>query len=797
MSLHARVGQAWATLNRIERSAECEKAASGHDTRMIQDSTNLFERARVPLAISLATEKITRGIDNYHIDIYLSPSYTNQVRQAVEKQLTLAIAGKKLAVRGEEFDRLRKTYSEVVEVSLHRTKTDLKPEVLAVIQFGLSKFVVEETRRQLDEIARHMEDALVQQQQSGARTMLTTQEKLQTFRQGYSENLYKVCRLIFKLLQREESNELRALRAQYLDDVLPQSDILLFNPLLCSRELDLPVMLLECYSFWSESAAEFFKINHSLENFFKKKIKKLKGTALRIERKGMTVQSEVHDEMGALIEVQKFLGPPPQQEEIFEEFSWLDEPGNIRLLFDSSIHQGMYEKIREEQGFFKARSFRKQATRLEKSFSGVGKALGKEEVTKRMYAAYLLRASWTERHAELIAIRSACDYIIGIDRKKILKEIDQTEDGALGLVKKLDQLSDYMEKKFKEELDDKLLQMITDWSRYRLHLKCFRFAHRVYSRINVITDEEKLRLSRESGQLHELLDEKDYKEGDSTSTEIIRHTIIKADVRGSTTVTTELTKKNLNPASYFSQRFFEPINELLGTYGASKVFIEGDAIILSIYEHNNDPQQWFSVSRACGIAKGIIDIVNSRNAHARQMKLPFLEVGIGICFANNKPMFLYDEQKPIMISSAIGDADRMSSSSWKLRNQLKLNGFSVEVLQLSDKDVQKGEKGQEHIRYNVNGVLLDRQAFLKLKSELKLKRLGLRLGGKPVVLYVGSYPDVEGKLREIIVREGKVKVWETDHVVNGSETGELYHEVVTNAKINAQISGMLKKAGAA
>ena len=54
---------------------------------------------------------------------------------------------------------------------------------------------------------------------------------------------------------------------------------------------------------------------------------------------------------------------------------------------------------------------------------------------------------------------------------------------------------------------------------------------------------------------------------------------MKADVRGSTTVTDELQNKGLNPASYFSTRFFNPINKILETYGAHKVFIEGDAII--------------------------------------------------------------------------------------------------------------------------------------------------------------------------------------------------------------------------
>ena len=761
------------------------------------NSSNLLDRVKVPYSIFIETENLVRGIDNYHIDILISQSFTNVVKSLVDNQIKLLMAGKKLQSKSSDLDVLRNTYAGIMEISLHRTKKDLSPETLAILQFGLPKYIIQETRGVLDRIGHQLEEQLDQQRQGGSRISLTTQQKLVDFRKNYSTYLYRVCRLLFKQLQREENNELRALRNQYLDDVLPQSEILMFNPLLCSRDLDLPWMLMENYALWAEGNAGFLSMNEALEKFFFRKIKKLKGLPVRNQKKGISPQSEVHDELGGLFASQNLLGAIPDHPGIYEEFCWLEEPGNIRLLFDPGLHQGLYEKARSESGFFKARSLRSSARKFEKIFTGVRKAMGGEDTVKRMYASYLVRASWTEKHAELLDLDDACRYVAGQDRKKIISELNQTEDGALTLVKNLDQLADYFDQKYKQEIDEKLLQMVTDWSRYRLHLKCFRFVHRIFSRINVITDPEKITLSREAGQLHELLTEKEYKESDKGQDEIVRHTIIKADVRGSTTVTTELMRKNLNPASYFSQRFFEPINSLLTTYGASKVFIEGDAIILSIYEHGNDPQQWYSVSRACGIARGIIDIVNSRNAHARQMQLPLLEIGIGICFADFKPLFLYDEHKPIMISSAIGDADRMSSSSWKLRNQLKLNGFSVDVLELSRADRMRGEKGQEHIRYNVNGILLDTVAFQKLRSEIKLRKLNLRLAGQPVALYVGSYPDIDGKLRELVVREGKVRVWENDHVVDKSETGEVYHEIVTNSKINTQIVGMLKKAGAA
>ena len=60
--------------------------------------------------------------------------------------------------------------------------------------------------------------------------------------------------------------------------------------------------------------------------------------------------------------------------------------------------------------------------------------------------------------------------------------------------------------------------------------------------------------------------------------------MIKADVRGSTGITKDLLAKGMNPASHFSMNLHEPVKRMLERFGAATVFIEGDAIILAIYE---------------------------------------------------------------------------------------------------------------------------------------------------------------------------------------------------------------------
>ncbi len=95
--------------------------------------------------------------------------------------------------------------------------------------------------------------------------------------------------------------------------------------------------------------------------------------------------------------------------------------------------------------------------------------------------------------------------------------------------------------------------------------------------------------------------------------------------------------RGLNPASHFSLNFFDPISEILWNYRAKKVFIEGDAIILSIFEHKNTPQGWYSVARACGLAIRMPQIVQRYNIKNQENNLPILELGIGICYCSGPP----------------------------------------------------------------------------------------------------------------------------------------------------------------
>jgi hypothetical protein len=259
---------------------------------------------------------------------------------------------------------------------------------------------------------------------------------------------------------------------------------------------------------------------------------------------------------------------------------------------------------------------------------------------------------------------------------------------------------------------------------------------------------------------------------------------MKADVRGATTVTDELQNMGLNPASYFRMRFFNPFTKILGTYGANKVFIACVAIILSFLELEHIPQEWFSVARTCGYSKDILKIVDSNNRYSTQMCLPLLELGVGICYADVALRYLDDEDRSIMISGAIGDADRMSGCACAVRESMHKGLFNIDVLLIAD---GTREKGPQLIRYNVNGILFDDASFSKLRDEIALKPVLMKLNGKEYLFHVGQYLDTNGRKKDLIIREGKVGIWKDLQVHGGPDTDEVYCEVVVNRKVTSLV----------
>ena len=191
-------------------------------------------------------------------------------------------------------------------------------------------------------------------------------------------------------------------------------------------------------------------------------------------------------------------------------------------------------------------------------------------------------------------------------------------------------------------------------------------------------------LSRVNGTLYEFLLQEEQVETESDR--VLRHVVLKADVRDSTRLTRTMMEKGFNPASYFSLNFYDPVNKLLEKYGAQKVFLEGDAIILTILEREGEPL--LAVSRMCVLAREIVEIVRGYNELMQRSGMPQLELGLGITLQESAPLYLMDGDHQIMISEALNESDRLSSCNKRARKIMEPQAgpFHVYAFQAAEMD---------------------------------------------------------------------------------------------------------------
>ena len=748
-------------------------------------ASSLFEDIEPERQVQISSESLLRGIDNYHIDVRLSRRFCSDIRKLVSLVVSQqAVPHPKQWDNSKLYDKLREKYLDLMTVLIHRVQTDLSTEEVCVLQFAPIKFIVASVRAQLDQEIRSIAARLAEHRNKGSSEALATQQRLFWLKKNYDPILYSVNRQIFAQLQRVEERQLAAIREQYLDersaDVLPA----LTNPLLFASELSALPILVNEFSMWNSTSDDggFIKLNLKLEKLFNKRLKHLEIPPLRNPERQEQLTTEIHDELNGLFLSQPFLGPAEDSKTIVaEQFCWFENPDTVERLFNEQLNLQALAQKRKELGFRHAWQLKREIKAQSRLLRGFAKLLRSEKLLAQMLASHYMRKSISPAILEHVDLKTLCQYLAGIiPLTKLSDNLNAGSKLNSEQLKSLEQLRTEIEAKVAKADSGDILRLLLDVSRYRRLLKYYRFAHRAFNRLALLSTEEDIKLSRSAGTLYLIPTSAEIEQDEAR---ICHHAILKADVRGSTVVTDELQNKGLNPASYFSMRFFNPINKILETYGANKVFIEGDAIILSFLEYENAPQQWYSVARSCGYARDMLKITGSNNRYSNQMGLPLLELGVGICYSDEAPRYLYDGDHPIMISPAIGLADRMSGCSWNLRSALKKGLFNVDVLQIADGESSKGEKGQHYLRYNVNGINIDSAAFAKLKKEISLRSLRMKLNNTEFLFHVGQYPDAKGRKKDLVIREGKIGLWKDNAIHDNNDSDESYYEVVVNRKV--------------
>ena len=730
---------------------------------------------RYPVNFSL--DRLVFGVDSIHIDVRISPQVHNAVKRAVSVLMIKHSRAEnffedhKRSRYENEKSALRHVCTDLLLEGINTAKSESEVQIDFLGQVSLAKMFLEETQSEYQRFIKKCE-ALIRTQELSRECDEHKRMKMKEKLNEAKRNQRRIVRLVgeemFQVLADVHSRNLKNIRESNFpaEDILPETFFI--NPTLHADNVADDFLLADAYVLLSQRYDEpdnYRSIKSVIDNLLSKVDfgREVATDGAREDRD--MAEREIQSAEGSALD------------------PWLTVVENIDLMFNCFDTRKLYKEAkgrRESRDVL--RELKSRMKIQERLLNLFYKQFKKTQLLELIVASYEMKPVYRSYWPPLRPLQIR-EYLVNRrSRRSIVRELKHRKmngDGLLPLEETMDRIRNCSGRNQKEHL----LIFLKDFFRYHRDLGNGRLLKGAMEAINLMTDEKNLLLSKKNRLLYEYpLSEERVKE----DMPIIGHVIIKADIRGSTDITHTMRARGLNPASYFSLNFFDPISEIICDYNASKVFIEGDAIILSIFENEDTAQGWYSVARACGLAVNMLQIVRQYNEKNQKHDLPILELGIGICYKQSPPAFLFDGDSRIMISPAINLADRLSGCDKTLRKCFKNPDrmFNLFVFQ-NARDGESGSTADDlYLRYNVNGIDLEPEGFAKLSREINLKRIVYSTeNNEDVLLYTGKVPTLSGNYQRLVIREAAIVRVKPETMDMIGPTANKYYEVCTNPAI--------------
>jgi hypothetical protein len=249
--------------------------------------------------------------------------------------------------------------------------------------------------------------------------------------------------------------------------------------------------------------------------------------------------------------------------------------------------------------------------------------------------------------------------------------------------------------------------------------------------------------------------------------------------------------RRLDPAAHFRRHLYDPLDRLLAQFGAQKAALEGDMLLLSLLEYGARGAESLAVARGCCVAAGLLRLAEAMNAEQERLGLQRIEFGVGLAYAGEAPIYLYDDTRKVTVSPAIRRAGALASCDPALNaaGMLPDGRALCVVLRPARRDGADPTAGQ-FARYNVNGIELDAEAFAQLNIEIVLRRLS-RHGKRPMIFYAGLCTDLEGERHWLVVRERSVGLWVGGRLMDAGDRTQPYYEVVSDKRLIERVGERL------
>jgi len=733
-------------------------------------------------------DRLVLGVDNIRCDVRMSPSFCNATAKLaallIERETGIWTTSekKRLNVLAREQEGYRQLYGQIMSDAVNKARAAKEMQVDFLAQIAILSMVHDEIRKQYDLLIGHCKTAIRRSDLASHedhKAALKLKENLAHVLQSREAVQQKVGLEICGYFREIRETDIREIREAVFGQDLPFLFDLLANPIV---HMDNPFndhFMIEEYDLCLGRRVEdpdrydmMLSLLRSIFGFLD--MEETAAISWTLDRRRRELSAA---ELPGNDEAKKF--------QLQRLDQWIKRPENIDLLLNRDLAKKQYKALKRAKADKEIRRSHRLRMKNQRLLMGYFfRQFSRTGLMERITASYEMQSLYRDYCPPLVPQQVLQFLINPKSRRQVRNRLKRLKQlyGKSFRMWPLNRKVVEMERMGSRRKKDYLVRFLRAFCRYHRDFCCFNIYRDAAERINLVTDKKILALSKANHTLYEFLLPHEQELGEKP---IMNHTIIKADLRGSTDITHQMNERGLNPASYFSLNFFDPITEILSEYDAHKVFIEGDAIILSIFEREDTPSGWYSVARSCGMAINVLMIINRYNKKSQEYQLPILELGIGICHRAEAPTFLFDEDNRIMISPAINLADRLSGCHKSVRRIIRKNisPFNLFVFQgTSDEEMQK-TADDLLLRYNVNGIELNEAGFRKLAQEIDLKPFygdipDLHL--KKVRLYTGKFPTKSGRYQRLVLREADVPAVNPKDLSQLHLTHRKYYEVCTS-----------------
>ena len=792
-----------------------------------ENSRNELKSYRVTLPMGT----LSIGVDNIHHDVFLSPKFVQVARDYLFDLIRQNASVSFLS--GVEFrsnkpadsSAFRRTLTNVLQSSLTRAKFQKNIEIDLLFRLALLKFLTGELQSQfanviLDgkEYIRKRGDHFERSQQAHV-----IKAKLSEMQSGRRDVVRTIGQVVAQIVVDVEENVIsKARRALFGEEFAPYYDMLKNRLIFLDGGKD-DFYFLENYVLLGNYARDPDRFE-AMDALFQQFLEEA-GVSIPQEQENsgaadaykaiFTEAERLRGEIASLEEQAESLRRRLERGEgLFNKFLNSEDPAKTRGAMATTEKRLKAAQERLDELAPQVDRARQQVDFVQKDYQGrLGDYLNEPENSKKLFdpsggddSSRTARARLLAQLTDVLEQRELIPHIVASyeirpvaadfcppvhlqqlrkalvykeEFKRVEELLKQVSAKRLSM-KPLEELARRVRRYSTDDVKSTVLRFVSDFFRLRRDLRDAEHISACMERVNLITAEKVRELSRLNNRLYEcLLKEESRTEHD----QVVSHVIIKADVRGSTKMTQDLLGRGLSPASHFSLNLHEPVKKLLDRYSAKKVFIEGDAIVLAIFETESSQSYARAVAKACSLSRQILAVRNSYNDGALSAKLPALEIGIGVAFQGSAPTYWTDGESKIMISKALNLSDRLSGCAKLAKRLLSKQKTDFAVFQfLTALEGASAEELDEFlVRYNMNGIELNEDGFLKLREEISLNSVTTKLempwGKENVTLYFGEVPMGEST-EFIVVREGLARQILPDGKI-GVPTDHKFYEVCT------------------